>query len=240
MLPVLVAPLPWGIGSALHRGFARAFPSEAVVARVICSGTFEEAVATMPLAAQARGMERVIVAGHSMGSLVALRAALDFPDLVGGLIIVGGAAGPRDLREGLWRPPHPLHADWLRAYQRRRADGDMRAYVATLLQLSLAVPEAWPLLEADLAEAPVDQVRMDVFFRDEAPRLDLAPRLGEVRCPALVIAGRDDPLCTLAASERMAKGLGAELVVLDRCGHFPWYEQPAAFEAAVASWMART
>lgn len=239
MLPVLVAPLPWGVGAALHRPFAAAFPPEAEPTRVASPGTFEEAVAMVQLAARAKGWPRVVLAGHSMATLVALRAALDAPDLVAGLVLVGGAAGPADLREGLWRPPHPLHGGWLRAWQRFRADGDMRAYVATLLRLGLAVPEAWPALEADLAQAAVDPARMDAFFRDELPRLDLAPRLREVAAPALVVAGREDPLCTVAAAERMARGLPrGRLEVLEGCGHFPWHERPAAFRGALAAFLA--
>lgn len=241
MLPVLVAPLPWGISSALHRGLAAAFPREAEVYRVNAprQGTFEECVASVELARRARGLERCVVVGHSMATLTALRAALDFPQTTAGLILTGGASGREALREGLWRSGHPKHEAWFRSFQQYRRDGDMRRYVSDLLQRSLERPEAWPLLEADLEHAVFEPSQMDAFFRRDLPRLDLTPRLGEVRSPTLVVAGRDDALCTLRASEQLAKGIpGARLEVLDG-GHFLWYEQPEAFQAAVAEFLAK-
>jgi pimeloyl-ACP methyl ester carboxylesterase len=237
MLPVLVAPLPWGVGSALHRGFAASFPPGTEVARVQVIGSLEDRVASVELARRARGWERCIVAGHSMATLVALRAALDFPLQVAGLVLVGGAAGPAALREGLWRPGHAKHADWLAAYQRLRASGQMRPYVEALVRLSITTPGAWEALAPDLAAAPMSRERMDTFFQEELPRNDLAPRLGEVACPALVVAGRDDALCTPRAAKEMAKGLlRARLDVLPG-GHWPWVEAPAEFRASLASWL---
>jgi proline iminopeptidase len=56
---------------------------------------------------------------------------------------------------------------------------------------------------------------------------DLAPPLRSVRSRALVVHGRQDPI-PLASSEACARALDARLVVLDRCGHVPYVEQPEA------------
>ena len=49
--------------------------------------------------------------------------------------------------------------------------------------------------------------------------------------PVQVLHGRQDPI-PLASSEAAARALGAELVVLDECGHVPYVEQPGPlFEA---------
>jgi proline iminopeptidase len=63
---------------------------------------------------------------------------------------------------------------------------------------------------------------------------DLVPQLASVRCRALVVHGRQDPI-PLESAETCARALGAQLVVLDRCGHVPYVEQPdALFEVAEA------
>jgi proline iminopeptidase len=61
---------------------------------------------------------------------------------------------------------------------------------------------------------------------------DLRPALERVRVPAIVVAGRDDPIPT-ASSVDAARALRAELVLLERCGHVPYVEQPEALWAAL-------
>ncbi len=58
--------------------------------------------------------------------------------------------------------------------------------------------------------------------------------------PVLVLAGRHDRTCSVEASEAIAAGIpGAELVVLERSGHFGFVEEPAAYVAAVRSFVER-
>jgi proline iminopeptidase len=61
---------------------------------------------------------------------------------------------------------------------------------------------------------------------------DLVPELREVRSSTLFVHGREDPI-PLASSEEGASAMGASLVVLERCGHVPYVEQPAALFAAL-------
>jgi proline iminopeptidase len=61
---------------------------------------------------------------------------------------------------------------------------------------------------------------------------DILPLLAGIRCPALVIHGRQDPV-PLASSEAVAAGLHAKLVIIDDSGHVPYVEQPAATFAAL-------
>lgn len=51
--------------------------------------------------------------------------------------------------------------------------------------------------------------------------------LARVGLPALILHGRQDPI-PLASSEEAAQIMGAELVVIDDCGHVPYVEQPQA------------
>ncbi|MFC8191669.1 alpha/beta fold hydrolase, partial [Cellulomonas sp. NPDC057328] len=68
---------------------------------------------------------------------------------------------------------------------------------------------------------------------------DAAERvLGADLPPTCVVAGAQDVLTGVAPVEAYAAALGAELVVLDACGHYPWVERPAAFRDAVLDWWA--
>jgi proline iminopeptidase len=60
---------------------------------------------------------------------------------------------------------------------------------------------------------------------------DLTTDLATVHTPALVVAGREDPI-PVASAVRIATALRAECVVLDACGHVPYVEAaPALFGA---------
>ena len=57
--------------------------------------------------------------------------------------------------------------------------------------------------------------------------------LGELRCPALVIWGREDPYIPSRFAEAYAQALGgeAELRLVDRAGHWPWIDRPEVIAA---------
>ena len=60
--------------------------------------------------------------------------------------------------------------------------------------------------------------------------------LSGLRVPTLVVHGREDPI-PMASSEGIARALAARLVVLDRCGHVPYVEQPVALFAAIEQFL---
>jgi pimeloyl-ACP methyl ester carboxylesterase len=72
-----------------------------------------------------------------------------------------------------------------------------------------------------------------------ARHLDYRGRLGEVRAPTLVLAGRHDPQMPPACGEELARGIpGARLVVFERSGHYPFIEEQGAFWAAIGGFLA--
>ena len=65
-------------------------------------------------------------------------------------------------------------------------------------------------------------------------RPDLRPLLRQIRCPTLVLSGRQDPLCAPELSQSIAAQIPeARLEILDECAHFPTLEQPAAVTRAL-------
>ncbi len=65
-------------------------------------------------------------------------------------------------------------------------------------------------------------------------------RLRRVRLPTLIVWGREDRLVPLPHGEKYREAIsGAELKVLDRCGHAPQLERPAEFVALVEEFLLR-
>jgi len=108
-------------------------------------------------------------------------------------------------------------------------DGD--AYRQRAFELSVAGYFAKPARAHDLTPFRVmGRVQQSVWGSLED--YDLRPQLAHIRCPAIVVHGREDPV-PLASSEDVARDLGAELVVIEDCGHVPYVEQPAALFTAI-------
>jgi pimeloyl-ACP methyl ester carboxylesterase len=95
-------------------------------------------------------------------------------------------------------------------------------------------------LLADMART----VGSDGFVRQQTAamnRSDGRDVLTTLRCPALVLCGREDQVTPPALSEEMADLLTGqvELAVIARCGHMSTLEQPDAVAEAFARWTAR-
>ena len=97
----------------------------------------------------ALGMERAIVVGHSMGSQIALRLALDHPGRVHGLVLIGGFAALRRnaaVRDALGRhDARPCGIPWIAGLSRDSSAARSRArcprrFSTTVVRESLKVP----------------------------------------------------------------------------------------------------
>ncbi len=69
--------------------------------------------------------------------------------------------------------------------------------------------------------------------------LDLRPRLGGIRVPALVFAGRHDGMTADQEREIHAGIPNSGLVVLEESSHYPFAEEPERFFAALDDFLAR-
>jgi pimeloyl-ACP methyl ester carboxylesterase len=71
-----------------------------------------------------------------------------------------------------------------------------------------------------------------------AARPDSRPLLPGIACPTLVMCGDADLVTPLEHSREIAAAIpGAELVVVERCGHMLTMERPDAVNAALQRWL---
>jgi proline iminopeptidase len=102
---------------------------------------------------------------------------------------------------------------------------DPDAYRQRMFELSVAGYFADPRRAHDLTPFRVTG-RVQQSIWSSLGDFDLVPALRDLRLPAFVVHGRQDPI-PLASAEAVAQALGAELLVLEDCGHVPYVEQPA-------------
>ena len=173
------------------------------------------------------GVTRAIVGGISVGSGVALALALDYPELVQALVLVGGASS---------RPAS--YDDHIAGYEQ-----DFPAYRRVQLEQCfapgfVATPRGQYLVETFLeSNARLDGKAIAEVFRARGGA-DLRPRLPSLKLPVLVVNGAHD--MSLAAGRETASLIpGAEQVTLDGAGHCCNIEDPAAFDATVIDFLRR-
>lgn len=166
------------------------------------------------------GLDRAIIAGHSMGGAIAQTMALDFPDRVRGLILIG---------TGAYLPVNP---EILRVK-------DAQAEVGALLKKWMwakSVPETIRQRGFELfMQTPADVTYGDYVACDT---FDVRTRLPEISAPTLVIGGTADKMTPLAYSESLADAVpNATLVTIPDGGHMMALEQPERVADAVDTWL---
>ena len=154
-----------------------------------------------------------VLVGHSMGALVAVDAALTWPDKVRALVLVAGA------------PRLPVHDELMSLLQ-----ADPEAARVWLADHGLS-PRAKPGLRRGFLSAgpaaPPEVVRADFeLVRDT----DLTSRLSQVPCPITWLDGADDRIVPTASRGQRP----GEIVTVPDAGHLLPIEAPAAIAALVA------
>ena len=72
---------------------------------------------------------------------------------------------------------------------------------------------------------------------DLQKHFDLRKQLAGFSAPVLIIQGHQDPMPEGVAIETKSCFKNAHLIFLNRCGHFPWLEQPKEFYQAVRTFL---
>lgn len=86
-----------------------------------------------------------------------------------------------------------------------------------------------------------ERVGLQAYLRQQHAiihRPDFRPALADIRCPALLLCGRQDALTPLAFHEEMAQAIaGARLEIIEHCGHLPTLERPDEVNALLRAWL---
>jgi pimeloyl-ACP methyl ester carboxylesterase len=184
------------------------------------------------------GIERVVLVGCSMFGTPAVRFALDAPDRVRGLALVGAwvhgfePQGPEDELD--------------RQAMEAEASGDWERQIALEARLWLAGPRrplgavAQDLQDLFRAMGEDHRKAHDPGAEDvDGARSDIG-RLGEIGCPTLVVVGDEEVAGVVELAEHLTRTIPrAELHTLRGTAHLPPLEIPDAFNRLLADWLAR-
>lgn len=175
---------------------------------------------------------RGVYVGYSMGGRVALHAALRHPEKVERLVLIGATAGIDDEAGRAER----------RASDQALADRIMTQSLAGFVDAWLDNPlfaglDEHTAMRSDRLRNTRAGLASSLRLCGTGTQEPLWDRLGEIRCPTLVLVGeRDDKFRALG--ERLVAGLAdARMVVVADSGHSVHLEQPEATADAIAEFV---
>jgi proline iminopeptidase len=191
------------------------------------------------------------VIGHSWGGHLALHLAAAHPERLLGLISVDGLGGAppdgrwSDLDRNLFErfaADDPVGAERAEELDRRAMAGE-----ATREEMDESLALVWPYYFHDpLAAPPMPRWETSVplyaavvaSVHEHFGRGTLERGLRSFARPALFVHGESDPLPPAAAEETAGLLSDAQVILVERCGHMPWLEQPDALFEAVSGFVA--
>jgi pimeloyl-ACP methyl ester carboxylesterase len=188
----------------------------------IAANGARDSLVAMADAIIAQAPPRFAIAGHSMGGRVALEVVRRVPERIIALALLdtghqplaAGEAGEREV------------AGRLALVEKSRRQG-MRAMGWEWLQ-GMVYPSR--LSDAVLVNATQTRALIN--------RPDATPLLGKIRCPTLVLCGREDIWSPPRRHEEMRELIaGSSLTVVPYCGHMSTMERPAAVSEALHGWL---
>jgi proline iminopeptidase len=211
--------------------------------------TLEQHAADVEALAAALGLDRYAVLGHSYGALLALQHAVDFPGRPIATVVSSGVPDARYLEAvehqlATFEPVElreQVQSSWAREAN-ARTQADMAAIMADQLPFHFADPRD-PRI-GELRAAMGDAIYGPDVLRAAATggygAIAVEDRLAAVTHPVLVLAGRHDRTCSVAAAQAIADGVpDSELVIFEHSGHMTFVEENEAYLAAVRRFLLR-
>ncbi len=193
--------------------------------------TNQDTVIKMADAVLKQAPEKFILVGHSLGGWVAQHLAINFPEHLSKLVLLGTWTG-NSKPELINLFKTMLHR--IRNGEREQVLEELRPGIVhpdrrndhTLLELIKNSQNQFPI------EGLINQTLVEINGGDTTANLD------KIACPTLIIQGRQDPFFPLEIQQGIASKIPhAKLTIIEDCGHMIPVEQPQALSALLRLWI---
>ncbi len=167
----------------------------------------------------ALGIDQVMLVGHSMGGMVALKTAINHPQRIQRVVTVGAPINGDSLSWLLKLIDRPFLAD---TFARTPL---LRRYLFRFFLGQTNDPAVKEVID-DSVKSSADTLRYAV---SSMWRTDLRPELPRLRVPAMVVHGGRDDIVDPNQVELFTNVPLAEVVTMPRSRHFPFLDEAATF-----------
>jgi pimeloyl-ACP methyl ester carboxylesterase len=174
------------------------------------------------------GIDRAVLVGHSMGAWVAEQIAIEHPERVDGVVLVGAIGSTstnpavEEIRGIVAAMEDPVDPDFVHEFQLSTTERPLPpGLLDTFVQESLRLP-------ARVWQATAERFPDDVY-----------DAVAAIEAPTLLIWGDRDAVATRAEQQRLVEAIPqARLTVYEGTGHAVHWEEPERFAADVAAFAA--
>lgn len=171
----------------------------------------------------AENIQTAVLAGISMGSAIALTLALDHPNRVAALVLIGGGAEMRVAPSIL------------------EMVGNLETFETAVETINVhsftpAVPtDLLRLSKQELLKTPPSVLLRDFFA---CSQFTMVKRLSEIKTPALILCGEHDKMMPPKFSLSLRDGLpNARLLIIEQAGHMAQLERPDIVADAIKKFL---
>jgi len=168
-------------------------------------------------------IDQAMLAGHSMGSAVAQRMSLDYPERVRALILIGAGAKLR------------VNPQLIELCSREET------YPAAVTQVvKWAFSQQADQILVKLAEERMEEMPRSVLLADfkACDAFDMRDQVGEIEQPTLIICGEEDQMTPVLFSQYLEENIcGSRLELIPDAGHMVMLEKPEIVARLVADFL---
>ncbi len=175
------------------------------------------------------GLQSAVIVGHSMGSFNAQRFAIDYPERVLGLVLIGSFTTCKD-NQGV--------IEFVENGVRPLTDPIPREFAAEFQQSTFAKPIPPEFFEMVVNESLKVPARVWKAALEGVTITDNSDELGKIKAPTLIIWGELDAYFPRSEQEKLVDKIAdSELVIYTEVGHTPHWEQPEKVAADIVDFI---
>ena len=166
--------------------------------------------------ARALGLEKALVIGNSQGGMIAQYLTLNHPEFVEKLVLNVTTS-----------TPNPVLTKNVKDWVAIARTGNMLALGVNMVDMLYppGIVPGQPEPDERPANPKTHPPEEFITLARACLTVNTHDRLGEIKCPVLVLGGGKDIVMSPEASVELAKGLGTEAVIFGNLGHAA-YEEP--------------
>ena len=165
------------------------------------------------------GISLPVIVGHSLGAAIALMFAVQYGELIKGIVVFGGGAK---------MPVNPMILEGIKK--------DPDAVMAMTAKIAVAKKNRERMAPILARRKP----NPDILYGDflACDRLDIAQAIKGIKLPTLVVCGTEDKMTPPANSEALRDSIpGAKLALIPEAGHLVMMEDPEAFNKVIKTFV---